>query len=103
VDTIQRMAKKYVDLDHLQIVVVGDAKEVRTAVDKYGTVLVFDTEGKPVTAKPETPAAATRDCGNLTIKVPCGLQNKETLCITSVSSRFLLSLLWVRQPCTASA
>jgi len=55
VDTIQRMAKKYVDLDHLQIVVVGDAKEVRTAVDKYGTVLVFDTEGKPVTAKPETP------------------------------------------------
>ncbi len=56
VDTVQRMAKKYIDLDHLQIVVVGDAKEVRAAVNKYGTVLVFDTEGKPVEAKPETPA-----------------------------------------------
>jgi len=38
VDTIQRMGKKYVDLDHLQIVVVVTPKEVRTAVDKYGTV-----------------------------------------------------------------
>jgi zinc protease len=55
VDTIQRMAKKYIDLDHLQIVVVGDAKEVRAAVDKYGTVLVFDAEGRPVEAKPVNP------------------------------------------------
>jgi predicted Zn-dependent peptidase len=51
VDTVQRMARKYIDLDHLQIVVVGDAKEVRSAVTKYGTVLVFDTDGKPVEAK----------------------------------------------------
>jgi zinc protease len=50
-DTVQRMAKKYIDLDHLQIVVVGDAKDVREAVSKYGTVQVFDSEGKPVEVK----------------------------------------------------
>jgi len=50
-DTVQRMAKKYIDLDHLQIVVVGDAKDVREAVSKYGTVQVFNSEGKPVEAK----------------------------------------------------
>jgi zinc protease len=51
-DTVQRMARKYVDLDHLQVVVVGDAKQVRDAVAKYGTVEVYDAEGKPVEAKP---------------------------------------------------
>jgi len=50
-DTVQKMAQKYIDLDHLQIVVVGDAKDVREAVSKYGTVQVFDAEGKPVEAK----------------------------------------------------
>ena len=50
-NTVQRIARKYVDLDHLQVVVVGDAKEVREAVAKYGTVEVFDAEGKPVEAK----------------------------------------------------
>ncbi|HXB22017.1 MAG TPA: pitrilysin family protein [Candidatus Solibacter sp.] len=54
-DTVQRMARKYVDLDHLQIVVVGDANAVREAVGKYGTVEVFDTDGKPAEAK-ATPA-----------------------------------------------
>ena len=51
-DTVQRMARKYVDLDHLQVVVVGDAKQVRDAVAKYGTVEVYDAEGKAVEAKP---------------------------------------------------
>lgn len=51
VDTVQRVAKKYVDLDHLQIVVVGDAKQVREAVDKYGKVELFDTDGKPEETK----------------------------------------------------
>jgi zinc protease len=49
---VQQMARKYVDLDHLQIVVVGDAKEVREAVNKYGTVSVFDADGKPQETKP---------------------------------------------------
>jgi zinc protease len=50
-EMVQSMARKYVDLDHLQIVVVGDAKDVREAVSKYGTVQVFDADGKPVEAK----------------------------------------------------
>ena len=51
-DAVQRMAKKYIDLDHLQIVVVGDAQQVREAVAKYGAVEVFDADGKPTQAKP---------------------------------------------------
>jgi zinc protease len=55
---VQQIARKYIDLDHLQVVVVGDAKEVREAVNKYGTVSVFDADGKPQDVKPEggTPA-----------------------------------------------
>ena len=60
VDTIQRTAKKYIDLDHLQIVIVGNGKEVREAVSKYGTVSVFDAEGKPVEVKTGTPISGTK-------------------------------------------
>jgi predicted Zn-dependent peptidase len=56
-DAVQRMARKYIDLDHLQIVVVGDAKQVGEAVAKYGTVEKFDADGKPSAAK--TDAAPT--------------------------------------------
>jgi zinc protease len=59
-DTVQRMAKKYIDLDHLQIVVVGDAKDVREAVSKYGAVQVFDAEGKPVEAKAAVPSPGSK-------------------------------------------
>jgi zinc protease len=58
-DAVQRTAKKYIDLDHLQLVVVGDAKQIRDAVAKYGETEVFDTEGKVVPAKTDAaPAAA---------------------------------------------
>jgi zinc protease len=50
---VQRVARKYVDLDHLQIVVVGDARQVRGSLAKYGTVEVYDAEGKVVEAKTE--------------------------------------------------
>ena len=52
-DAVQRVARKYIDLDHLQVVVVGDAKQVREAVAKYGTVEAYDAEGKAVEAKQE--------------------------------------------------
>lgn len=48
VDDIQKVAQQYIDLDHLQIVAVGDAAKTRTILAKYGTVEVFDAEGKPV-------------------------------------------------------
>ena len=47
-DDVQRVAQKYVDLGHLQIVAVGDAAKAREVLAKYGKVEVFDTEGKPV-------------------------------------------------------
>ncbi len=48
VDDIQRVALKYIDLEHLQIVAVGDASKARDVLTKYGTVEVYDADGKPV-------------------------------------------------------
>lgn len=45
-DVVQRMARKYVDLDHLQIVCVGNGKEIKDSLKKYGPLEVFDTNGK---------------------------------------------------------
>jgi predicted Zn-dependent peptidase len=45
---VQRVAHKYVDMDHLQIVAVGDAAKTRSILAKYGTVEVYDSEGKPM-------------------------------------------------------
>ncbi|HLY99638.1 MAG TPA: pitrilysin family protein [Candidatus Angelobacter sp.] len=59
-DTIQRTAKKYIDLDHLQIVIVGDGKEVREAASKYGAVSVFDAEGKPMEVNPAGAVSGTK-------------------------------------------
>lgn len=48
VDDVQRVARKYVDIDHLQIVAVGDAQKIGEALKKYGTVETFDIDGKPL-------------------------------------------------------
>lgn len=45
---IQRVAQKYIDLQHLQIVAVGDAAKAREVLAKFGTVEEYDAEGKPV-------------------------------------------------------
>ena len=47
-EDVQRVAQKYIDLQHLQIVAVGDASKARDVLSKYGTVEVFDAEGKPM-------------------------------------------------------
>jgi predicted Zn-dependent peptidase len=47
-EDIQNIAQKYIDLDHLQIVAVGDASKARDILAKYGKVEVYDAEGKPV-------------------------------------------------------
>jgi zinc protease len=49
-DDIQRVAQKYIDLNHLQIVAVGDAAKTRAVLAKFGTVEEYDAEGKPVKA-----------------------------------------------------
>jgi zinc protease len=47
-DDVQRVAQKYIDLKHLQVVAVGDASKAREVLEKYGTVELYDAEGKPV-------------------------------------------------------
>ena len=49
-EDVQRVAQKYIDLGHLQVVAVGDASKARDVLTKYGKVEVFDAEGKPVNA-----------------------------------------------------
>lgn len=45
---VQRVARKYLDLDKLQIVAVGDAKKISDALKPYGTIIATDAEGKPL-------------------------------------------------------
>ncbi|HEU4767788.1 MAG TPA: pitrilysin family protein [Pyrinomonadaceae bacterium] len=47
-EDVQRVAQKYIDLGHLQVVAVGDASKARDVLAKYGKVEVYDAEGKPV-------------------------------------------------------
>lgn len=51
-DDIQRVAQKYIDINHMQIVAVGDATKTREVLAKFGTVEEYDADGKPAkTAK----------------------------------------------------
>jgi hypothetical protein len=46
-EQVQRVARKYILPDDLQIVAVGDAAKLKPVLDKYGAVQVFETSGKP--------------------------------------------------------
>jgi predicted Zn-dependent peptidase len=45
-DMVEKAAKKYVDLDHLQFVCVGDGKQIKDTLKKYGSVEVYNADGK---------------------------------------------------------
>jgi zinc protease len=47
-DDIQRVARKYVNPENLQIVAVGDVSKIKQAFEKYGPVEVFDGDGKKI-------------------------------------------------------
>jgi predicted Zn-dependent peptidase len=47
-DDVQRVARKYLDLGHLQVVAVGDASKITDVLRQFGSVEIYDTEGKPV-------------------------------------------------------
>jgi zinc protease len=47
-DDIQRIARKYINPDSLQVVAVGDLGKIRPIMEKYGPVEVYDAEGKKV-------------------------------------------------------
>jgi zinc protease len=44
---VQAAAKKYVDVDRMQWICVGDRKQIQDVLAKYGSVTVVDAEGKP--------------------------------------------------------
>ena len=47
---MQRVAKSYVPLDNLQlIIVVGDAAKIREVVSKFGSIEEYTAEGARVT------------------------------------------------------
>lgn len=51
-DDVQGVARKYVDPDDMQIVAVGDAKTIVPILAKYGSVQLFDLQGKPEASAP---------------------------------------------------
>ena len=61
-DDVQRVAQKYLDLNKLQIVAVGDAKKVADVLKEFGPVEAFDVEGKPLRG-PATAATGATNAG----------------------------------------
>lgn len=53
-DDVQRVAQKYIDLNHLQVVAVGDASKTREVLAKFGSVEEYDSDGKPVRTASKT-------------------------------------------------
>jgi len=45
-EAVQQAAQKFVEPDHLQIVCVGDGKQIKDVLKKYGPLEVYDTDGK---------------------------------------------------------
>ena len=45
-DDVQRVAQKYLTLNNVQIVAVGDVTKIKPVLEKYGKVVVYDLEGK---------------------------------------------------------
>jgi predicted Zn-dependent peptidase len=45
-DDVRRVARRWIDLSHLSIVVVGNAQKIRKDLEYYCPVEVFDTNGK---------------------------------------------------------
>nr|MBA3441036.1 insulinase family protein [Pyrinomonadaceae bacterium] len=44
-DDVQRVARKYVNSDAVQVVAVGDASRIKSVLEKYGPVEVYDAGG----------------------------------------------------------
>jgi zinc protease len=47
-EDVERVAKKYLSLDNIQIVAVGDGTKIKSVMEKYGKLTVYDTDGKLV-------------------------------------------------------
>jgi zinc protease len=45
---VKETARKYIDLDHLQVVCVGNGKDIKDVLKIYGPLEVYDTNGKRI-------------------------------------------------------
>lgn len=57
---VQRLAKKFYNSNTMQIVAVGDASKIKSVMEKYGPVEVFDANGKPVAGGASASAPGSR-------------------------------------------
>jgi predicted Zn-dependent peptidase len=46
-EQVKEAAAKYLDPAHIQVVAVGDGKKISEGLKKFGSVEIYDTEGKP--------------------------------------------------------
>jgi len=44
-EQVQRVARKYIDPENIQIVAVGDAAKIKPVLEKYGPVELYDSQG----------------------------------------------------------
>ena len=44
-EDVQRVARKYLNPETLQLVAVGDATKIKSVLEKYGAVEVYDSNG----------------------------------------------------------
>jgi predicted Zn-dependent peptidase len=51
-DDVQRVARKYLNPETLQLVAVGDGRKIKPMLAKYGAVEVYDSAGAAVSAPP---------------------------------------------------
>ena len=47
-DDVQRVGRKYINPDNLQVVAGGDVGKIKPIMEKYGPVEVYDSEGKRI-------------------------------------------------------
>jgi predicted Zn-dependent peptidase len=47
-EDVQRVARKYINPDTVQLAAVGDAAKIKPILEQYGKVEVFDVNGAPV-------------------------------------------------------
>ncbi|MGH7825524.1 MAG: M16 family metallopeptidase [Candidatus Binatia bacterium] len=45
-DDVQRVARKYLDPEAIQIVAVGDSRKIKPGLEKFGKIEVYDIDGK---------------------------------------------------------